>query len=74
MKLATSWVEQPLTPSPFQQLYDELDESDEVDESKDGCRGVCWWEYVLNKARTSNKMLHELAREVRGIEYSAVDD
>jgi hypothetical protein len=29
---------------------------------------------VLNKARTSNKMLHELAREVRGIEYSAVDD
>jgi hypothetical protein len=68
MKLANSWVEEPSTLKPFEQLYDELDESDEVDESKDGCGGVCWWNYVLNKARTSNKMLHELAREVRGVE------
>ena len=47
MKLANSWVEEPPTQTPSEQLYDELDESDEVDESKDGCCGVCWWEYVL---------------------------
>jgi hypothetical protein len=28
----------------------------------------CWWKYVLKKPHTSNKMLHELAREVRGVE------
>jgi hypothetical protein len=49
-------------------LYDELDEYDEIDESKDGCGGVCWWEYVLKKSGTSNKMLHELARDIRGVE------
>jgi hypothetical protein len=67
MKLANSWVETP-TAVPSGQLYDEYEESDEVDESKDGCGGVCWWQYVLNKSRTSNTMLLELAREVRGIE------
>jgi hypothetical protein len=41
---------------------------DELDESKDGCGGVCWWKYVLKKPRASNKMLHELARAVRGVE------
>ena len=68
MKLADSWIEEPSTTAPPARLYDELDEYDEIDESKDGCGGVCWWKYVLNKARTSNKMLHELAREVRGVE------
>jgi hypothetical protein len=29
---------------------------------------VCVEKYVLTKARTSNKQLHELAREVRGVE------
>jgi len=49
-------------------VYDEYDEYDELDESEDGCDGVCWWKYVLKKPRTSNKMLHELARAVRGVE------
>jgi hypothetical protein len=65
MKLANSRPEEAPTPIPSGQLYDEYDE---VDESKDGCGGVEWWKYVLNKSRTSNKMLHELARDVRGIE------
>jgi hypothetical protein len=37
------------------QLYDELDESDKVDESKDGCGGVCWWNYVLKKSRARRR-------------------
>jgi hypothetical protein len=41
---------------------------DEVDEAKDGCGGVVWQPYVLKKAHTSNKLLHELAREIRGVE------
>jgi hypothetical protein len=68
MKLANSWPEVAPTAAPSEQLYDEYEESDEVDESKDGCGGVVWWKYVLNKSRTSNKMLHELARDVRGVE------
>jgi hypothetical protein len=68
MKLANSWPEVAPTAVPSEQLYDEYEESDEVDESKDGCGGVCWGEYVLNRPRTSNKMLHELARDVRGVE------
>ena len=68
MKLANSWPEVAPTAVPSEQLYDESEESDEVDESKDGCGGVCWGQYVLNRPRTSNKMLHELARDVRGVE------
>ena len=68
MKLANSWPEVAPTAAPSEQLYDEYEESDEVDESKDGCGGVCWGQYVLNRPRTSNKMLHELARDVRGVE------
>jgi hypothetical protein len=68
MKLANSWSEVAPTTTPSGHLYDEYEESDEVDESKDGCGGVCWGQYVLNRPRTSNKMLHELARDVRGVE------
>jgi hypothetical protein len=68
MKLADTWIEEPPAPIPSGQLYDELDEYDEVDESKDGCGGCVWWKYILKKPRTSNKMLLELAREVRGVE------
>ena len=62
MKLADSWVEEPSPPAPAMQLYEELDES------KHGCGGVCWWKYVLKEPSTSNKMLHQLARAVRGVE------
>jgi hypothetical protein len=68
MKLANSWTEVVPTAVPSGHLYDESEEYDEVDESKDGCGGVCWWQYVLNKPHASNKMLHELARDVRGVE------
>jgi hypothetical protein len=68
MKVADTWIEEPPAPIPSGQLYDELDEYDEVDESKDGCGGCVWWKYILKKPRTSNKMLLELAREVRGVE------
>jgi hypothetical protein len=68
MKLANSWPEVAPTEAPSGHLYDESEESDEVDESKDGCGGVEWWKYVLNKSRTSYKMLHELARDVKGVE------
>jgi hypothetical protein len=68
MSLAGSWVDEPATPLPSGQLYDEYEEYDEIDESKDGCGGVAWQQYVLNKSRTSYKMLHELARDVRGVE------
>jgi hypothetical protein len=33
-----------------------------------GVGGVVWQRYVLKKPHTSNKVLHELAREVRGVE------
>jgi hypothetical protein len=68
MKLASSWPEEAPTAIPSGQLYDESEEYDEVDESKDGCGGVQWRKYVLNKGRTSDTILFELAREVRGIE------
>jgi hypothetical protein len=68
MKLANSWPEEAPTAIQAAHLYDESEESDEVDESKDGCGGVEWCKYVLNKFSTSNKMLHELAREIRGVE------
>jgi hypothetical protein len=68
MKLANSWIEEAPTTTPSGHLYDEYEEYDESDESKDGCGGVVWWQYVLKKPRTSYKMLHELARDVRGVE------
>jgi len=68
MKLAHSWPEVAPTAAPSLQLYDESEEYDEVDESKDGCGGVKWRKYVLNKGHTSDTILFELAREVRGVE------
>ena len=50
-----------------QRAHDEVEEVDEVDEAEDGCGGVVWQPYVLTKAN-SNKMLYELAREIRGVE------
>jgi hypothetical protein len=68
VKLAESWVEDaPLEPA-LAGFHDEVEEHDEVDEAKDGCGGVEWQPYVLRKPQTSNKLLHELAREIRGVE------
>jgi hypothetical protein len=68
MKLADSWVEDDPAAPVLTNFHDEVEEHDEVDEVKDGCGGVQRHLYVLKKGRTSNKMLHELAREVRGVE------
>ncbi len=68
MKLAESWVEDaPLEPA-LAGFHDEVEEVDEVDEAEDGCGCVVCQPYVLKKAQTSNKQLHELAREIRGVE------
>ncbi len=67
MKLADSWVEE--SPAPISGgFHEEVEEVDEDDEAKDGCGGVGWQHYVLKRPNTSNKMLHELAREIRGVE------
>ena len=68
MKLADSWPEDAFTATALEVFHDEVEEVDEVDEAEDGCGCVVWQPYVLKKAQTSNKMLHELAREVRGLE------
>jgi hypothetical protein len=68
MKLANSWVEDASITIPGKALYDEVEELDEGDEAEDGCGGVVWRPYVLTKANSSNKMLHELGREIRGTE------
>ena len=68
MNLANSWVEDAPTPTALEAFHDEVEEHDEVDEAKDGCGGVVWQQYVLKKPHTTNKMLHELAREIRGVE------
>ena len=68
MKLAESWVEHLPTATAFEGFHDEVEEHDEVDEAKDGCGGVEWESYVLKKRGTSNKELHELAREIKGVE------
>jgi hypothetical protein len=68
MKLAESWVEDALTGTALEAFHDEVEEVDEVDEAKDGCGGVVWQPYVLKKPHTSNKWLHELAREIKGVE------
>jgi len=68
MKLADSWVGEAPTAIPSEPFHDEGEEVDELDEVKDGCGGVEWQPYVLKSPHSSNKMLHELAREVRGVE------
>jgi hypothetical protein len=68
MKLADSWTEYVPPLADLDTFHDEAEEADEVDEAEDGCDGVCVEKYVLKKAGTSNKQLHELAREVRGVE------
>ena len=68
MKLADSWVEDTPTETALERFHDEVEELDEVDEAKDACGGVVWQPYVLKKTQTSNKQLHELAREIRGVE------
>ena len=68
MKLANSWVEDAPTATALEGFHDEVEEVDEIDEPKDGCGGVVWQPYVLKRPHTSNKMLHELARQVKGEE------
>ena len=68
MKLAESWIEEVPNVAAVRDFHDEVEEVDEVDEAKDGCGGVVWQPYVLKRAHTRNKMLHELAREIRGVE------
>ncbi len=68
MKLADSWVEDTSIGTALEPFHDEVEEVDELDEAKDGCGGVDWQRYVLKKPHTSNKLLHELAREIRGVE------
>jgi hypothetical protein len=68
MKLAESWVEDALTGTALEGFHDEVEEVDEADEAEDGCGGVVWQPYVLKKPHASNKMLHELAREIKGVE------
>jgi hypothetical protein len=68
MKLAEDWGHTGIATAPVASFHDEVEEVDEVDEAEDGCGGVEWQKYVLTKAHTSNKLLHELAREIRGVE------
>jgi len=68
MNLADSWLEDVLSLPASEPFHDEVEEVEEVDEARDGCGGVGWQPYVLKKRHTSNKLLHELAREVRGVE------
>jgi hypothetical protein len=68
MKLAESWIEDSPTATALETFHDEVEEVDEIDEAEDGCGGVGWRPYVIKKPHTSNKMLHEIAREVKGEE------
>jgi hypothetical protein len=68
MKLAESWIEHVPSAPALECFHDEVEEVNELDEAKDGCGGVAWQPYVLKKPNTSNKQLHELAREIRGVE------
>jgi len=61
VKLAESWVEDTSTGAALDGFHDE------VEEAEDGCGGVVWQPFVLTDSN-SNKMLHELAREIRGVE------
>jgi hypothetical protein len=68
MKLGDSWIEDTPTITTLEHFHDEVKEVDEVNEAQDGCGGVVWQPYVLKKAQTSNKQLHELARDIKGVE------
>jgi hypothetical protein len=68
MKLADTWVDDACPAATVEHFHDEVEEYDEPDEADDGCGGVVWQPYVLKAAHTSNKQLHELAREIRGTE------
>jgi hypothetical protein len=68
MKLADSWTKDVSALAALNSFHDEAEEVDEVDEAEDGCGGVCIDNYVLKSARTSNRQLLELAREVKGVE------
>ena len=68
MKLAESWVEDAPTGVALENFHDEVEEVEEVDEAEGGWGGVEWQPYVLKKPGTSNKQLHELAREIKGVE------
>jgi hypothetical protein len=68
MKLAESWPQNEVIPPLGAAFHDEAEEYDEVDEAKDGWVCVQWQQHVLKKHNTSNKLLHELAREIRGVE------
>jgi hypothetical protein len=68
MKLADSWIEDTPIATALEGFHDEVEELDEVDEVQDACGGVAWQQYVLKKPHTTNKLLHELAREIRGVE------
>jgi hypothetical protein len=68
MKLADSWTEHVPPLTDLGTFHDEAEEVDEVEDVEDGCGGVCVEKYVLKKARTSNKQLHELSRDVKGVE------
>jgi hypothetical protein len=66
MKLAESWTEYVPALIDSGTFHDEAEEADELDEAGDGWVCVCVKKYVLKRAGTSNKQLHELAREVKG--------
>lgn len=66
--LADSWVETALQSTLSSHFHDEVEEHDERDEVEDGCGGVQWHLHVLTAKGTSSKMLHELAREIKGVE------
>src|SRR5262249_15654704 len=68
VKLAESWVEDTPTGAALEGFHDEVEEVDEIDEAEDECGGVLWQPHVLTKSKTRNKMLHEFAREIRGVE------
>ena len=74
MKLAEDWMHGQVAVAKIGPFHDEVEEVDEVDEAEDGCGGVEWQKYVLTRPHTSNKLLHELAREIRGVEKRPGDD
>ena len=68
MKLAESWVEDTPTGAALEGFHAEVEELDVLGEAEVGCGGVVWQPYVLKEHHSSNKMLHEFAREVKGVE------